>query len=396
MISMDDRHFDDLTRRVGGMGLPALPRRGLLRALGGAGLAGTLTLSLTELQRTEAAQARDKNSKCKKEGKGCDKKKCKKQDKKCCCNGLKCNDGVCEGKGSKCPTKVNFSTSWTTFDSASGPDTFNTPRGITTDSNGNVYVVDSNNQRILTFDSGGALLREFGRKGNENNEFQVPTGIGFNQDSNGRNRLLVTDPGQSSTSRMLRQFQTNGTFVSNLGRSDLINPMGIAVGTDDRIWVVDTTNPGQVFRFNADGANPSILNPSGNGRLVNPEGIAIFNDKSDGGTYVFVTDTGNNRVVKYQFVNSTLAFRVAAGSSGSGSQQFNSPAGIAVDKCGNVWVADRLNDRIQILDKDLTFISRFTANFNRPVGVAFRSNGNTLYVTDSQKNRVAVFSLSKQ
>ncbi len=104
---MDDRQFDDLSRRIGDSPLSRLPRRGLIAALGGATLA-----SAWRLDDDADAKKKKKNKKCKKEGKGCDKKKCKKQDKKCCCNNLKCQDSVCVGKGGSCPTEVSFNNAW--------------------------------------------------------------------------------------------------------------------------------------------------------------------------------------------------------------------------------------------------------------------------------------------
>ena len=47
--------------------------------------------------------------------------------------------------------------------------------------------------------------------------------------------------------------------------------------------------------------------------------------------------------VAYQWVRSV-------GSSGSGNTQFNQPWGVSADSSGNVWVADRSNNRIKEFD----------------------------------------------
>ena len=129
----------------------------------------------------------------------------------------------------------------------------------------------------------------------------------------------------------------------------------------------------------------------------NPQGIGVFDDDNgNGDTFVFVADTGNNRVVKFRYDNNNtdgLTFIEEAGSTGSGSSRFNEPVGMAVDKCGNVWVADRLNDRVQLLDKDLNFKNPLTG-FNRPTDVALTPNGGGLYVVDSANNQVQKFTLS--
>jgi DNA-binding beta-propeller fold protein YncE len=394
-LKVDDRQFDRLSRRVASLPLPNLPRRALVALLGSAALAGGLS-PLLDPEVADAQKNRvsaEKKKKCKKEGKKCDKKKCKKKDKKCCCKGLKCQNDRCEEKGGGgCRTDADLNSTWTTFNS-SGPDTFDTPWGIATDEDGNVYVTDQNNERVLVFNSSGSLIEEFGQEGDGSEEFQEPTGIAFNEDSN---RIFVLDPGQANDDRKFRRFQPDGDFDDDLGSADTPEPNGIAVDADDRIWVVDSQDD-SVLRFNAQGGDREVFDPSGNGALNGPQGIAVFEDDDDNATYVFVADTGNNRIVKFEFVNGNLDFVDEAGSSGDDNDEFNQPIGIAVDDCGNLWVADRLNNRIQQLDKDLNFESRITLSgngFDRPTGVALSPSGNRLYVTDSENDRVVLLDLS--
>jgi DNA-binding beta-propeller fold protein YncE len=397
---LEDQQFDALSRRVGELTSPALPRRGLLRLASLGALAGTLGVAGLAIEPAAAKQNKNKDKnknsqKCKKEDQKCDKKQCKKKGKKCCCHDLKCKNDRCQGKGPTCRTDAQFDEAWTSFDSGPGPDSFNFPWGVATDPDGNVYVTDSNNERVLIFDAGGSLIDEFGTEGNDDDEFQEPRGIGFNRDDDGNDRILVLDPGQSNTSRMFRKFRDTGQTVNNgnLGLSTLTNPNGITVDENDRIWVVDAAD-GQVFRFNTFGENPGTFSPSGNGDLNGPLGIAVVFDDDDDATYVYVADSNNDRIVKFEFVNnSTLAFRLDSRNVAHNAD-FNHPIGLAVDTCGNVWVADRLNNRIQILDKNLEFVDRFTAGFSRPTGVAFSPNGKTLYVADSENNRVVTFNLS--
>ena len=84
------------------------------------------------------------------------------------------------------------------------------------------------------------------------------------------------------------------------------------------------------------------------------------------------------------------------GTEGIGNSQFHSPHGIAVDRTGNVYVADTTNYRIQIFDKDLTYISQFggegtgAGQFESPWAVTVDKYG-YIYVTDTGNNRIQKF-----
>ena len=380
-VLVNEQFFDDLTRRVGDSTSPALPRRGLLGLLGGSALAGVAGLGLL----AEDADAK-KNKKNKNKNKGtckADGKKCKKS--KDCCDS-KCRDGRC---GSRCPTRVSFDTRWGSF--GTGNSQFKNPWDIAISQDGEVFVTDTDNRRIQVFDESGNFLRKWGSAGNGSEQFQEPRGVGVNQDGS-KTRVIVSDPVMNSDARRLRRFSTSGTLITEMGRSQLANPRGITIDRNNRIWVVDSSSTGRIFLFNSDGSYNTSWTPSGNGALSSPQGIAVYKDGST--TSVYVTNAGTNKVVKFEYTGGNLDFVKSAGSQGSGSSSFNGPAGIAADSCGNLWVADRNNNRIQILDKDLSFTSRFTASFDRPTGVAFGTNTKQLFVVDSANAQVQKFSLS--
>lgn len=379
---VDDRRFDELSRRVGALAPPRLPRRGLLGLLGGATLAGAVGAP-------PAAAAR-----CKDEGQKCDKKKCKKKDKKCCCDDLKCKNGRCEPKGGSCRTDVGNGTAFPAFDANPNPDTLSDPFGITTDPDGNVYVTDTGNSRVLVFSASGALIDQFGQFGNEVDEFLEPLGIALGLDEEDRERLYIADPDQSLAQR-LRRFRVTGAHEGNVGAGDLDSPSGVAVDSGENIWVVDR-NDGEVFLFGNDRQLITSWTPGDEGELSLPEGIATFEENNR--TFVYVADTGNNRIVKFEYVDNSadgLEFVDEAGSFGSTNERFDEPVGIAIDNCGNLWVADRDNDRVQQLDKDLNFESRFSDDgVDGPSGVALSPNGRSLYVVYSVSDQVVRYPLS--
>lgn len=80
---------------------------------------------------------------------------------------------------------------------------------------------------------------------------------------------------------------------------------------------------------------------------------------------------------------------------------FARPAAVAVDREGNLYVADTLNNRIEIFDGDGNFIRAFgqagdgPGYFSRPKGVAVDSDGH-IWVADGMQDRVQVFDQEAQ
>jgi DNA-binding beta-propeller fold protein YncE len=109
-----------------------------------------------------------------------------------------------------------------------------------------------------------------------------------------------------------------------------------------------------------------------------PSGIVVA---PDGDFYVADGHGGNtnDRIVKF---NKEGKFLTAWGKHGKAQGEFNEPHGIALDSTGRVFVADRVNNRIQIFDPAGKFIAEWK-QFGRPSDVAIDKNDN-IYVADSQ------------
>jgi tripartite motif-containing protein 71 len=78
------------------------------------------------------------------------------------------------------------------------------------------------------------------------------------------------------------------------------------------------------------------------------------------------------------------------GSYGSGYGQFNGPWGVAVDAAGNVYVADTGNHRIQKFDSSGKFLAQWGGLLNGPSGVAVDWAGN-VYVADSDLSLITIW-----
>ena len=171
------------------------------------------------------------------------------------------------------------------------------------------------------------------------NGVNYPFGVAINQ----RGEVLVTEwDGNcvsifSSSGQRLQSFGTRG-----YRQGQFFNPAGITVTNDGTFLVVDSSNQ-RIQKFSADGQFLRPVGTKGSNPLQfsEPRGIAV--NKSN--NKVYVVDTKNDRV---QILNSDLTFSSTFGQRGSSKGQFIRPFGITCNRSGNVYVADRSNNRIQV------------------------------------------------
>ncbi len=129
--------------------------------------------------------------------------------------------------------------------------------------------------------------------------------------------------------------------------------------------------------------------------LVTPGGLAIDVENR----LLYVADVEQDQVLVYDA--DTLKLKRRIGTGGHKHElttpgDFARPSGVAVDQDGNLYVADTLNNRIEIFDGDGNFISTFgkagdgPGYFSRPKGVAIDSDDH-IWVVDGMQDRVQVF-----
>ncbi|XP_065064507.1 E3 ubiquitin-protein ligase TRIM71-like [Rhopilema esculentum] len=125
------------------------------------------------------------------------------------------------------------------------------------------------------------------------------------------------------------------------------------------------------------------------GHLCRPWGVCTDRDGN-----IIVADRSNNRI---QVFDSKGNFRYKFGSAGSRNGQFDRPAGVSVDNQNRIIVADKDNHRIQIFKIDGTFVLKFgergnkNGQFTYPWDTAANSEGRIL-VSDTRNHRVQLFS----
>lgn len=219
--------------------------------------------------------------------------------------------------------------------------------GLATDAAGNVYVVDSEHNRIEKFSPSGAFITAWGHSGSELGEFD----FGSSQDP-------TKPPGG-----------------------------GIAVA-GGYVYVADSGND-RIERFNLEGGEPLEWGSYGTepGQFSYPRAVAAS------ATEVLVSDDDNHRIEKF---TPSGQFEGADGSEGTTGDRFDFPYGIALDAAGNVYVADDINDRIVKLSPQLAFTAEWGSFGSKsdqlafPRGLASDPAGDT-YVADTANDRIEVF-----
>lgn len=257
------------------------------------------------------------------------------------------------------------------------PGQLNFPRNVAVAEDGTVYVADSGNGRVQVYAADGSPLRQWGSKCELYTEGQPG----------------CVDP--------------DGAGPLELGDGQFSEPWGIAIGSDSTVYVADTWNH-RILAFDPQGNQiakwGSFATTNGEavgspGDFWGPRAIAI-----DGAGYLYVTDTGNKRIQVFDAVGNFLG---QAGGGGVVEGRFDEPVGLAMlargsQPGGSLFVADTWNRRIQKFDVTFTedvpnfgFVKEWTVNgwasqsvVNKPyLAVA----GNRLYATDPENWRVLAF-----
>ncbi|XP_019856143.1 PREDICTED: E3 ubiquitin-protein ligase TRIM71-like [Amphimedon queenslandica] len=167
-------------------------------------------------------------------------------------------------------------------------------------------------------------------------------------------------------------------------------PLGIAITPDNFILVSDSD---RIQKISMDGYRKASVGKKGNKQLQfhSPSGIAISAITGQ----VYIADKINHRI---QVLNPDLTFSRSFGSEGSASGQFQYPCDIAIDWQGLVYVADFFNNRIQKFSSCGKFITEFgdkgagSGSLNEPNGITIDTAVSGLvYVSERSNHCISVF-----
>ena len=298
---------------------------------------------------------------------------------------------------------------------------FKTPKGISIDDFGNIYVADSGNFTIRKITSAGVVTTLFGvasvsaplSKAGVNSVARLAASTHVSVDSTGS--IYLSE--DSSIKRTLLSFGFLAGSTTSSGSADGTGPnarfQSLAVGAFDsagNLYVSDSGNytirkitpAGVVTKLTGVTGEPGSSDGSNTpARFSYPSNLAV-----DTTNNIYVADTNNSTIRKITSAGVVTTLAGTAGAAGStdgtgSAARFLYPQSIAADTAGNVFVADTENHTIRKITSAgvvTTFAGTAgvpgsadgtgsAARFASPRGVAVDSAGN-VFVGDSSNNMI--------
>jgi hypothetical protein len=269
--------------------------------------------------------------------------------------------------------------------------------GMATDGAGNVYAVDSGNNRVQKFTSTGGFLGAWGSAGSGDGQFAGPGGIAIGAGGT----VYVADSGNfrvqafAADGRFLGKWGSegrgNGQFGSEPGGGidadeNKIGPTDLGTDAAGNVYVLDTSN----FRVQRFGPDGRFLGKWGDGVRDFSDATGITADRA-GNVYVAeIGVTGGGRVLKFDSSGHLLTSWGAR--KRRDAFRFFDPVDLATDTAGNVYAAENHFDRVQKFRSNGRFVTAFgghgerNGKFYEPSAITTDLAGN-VYVADSNHYR---------
>ncbi len=242
----------------------------------------------------------------------------------------------------------------TTFGSlGSDPGEFDTPEGVAVDGSGNIYVADSNNNRVQIFDSARNYVDSItGTAGPNGVAVDGSTGNIYASYANGT--VQAYGPDMARIAALPHTFQTPGV---------------VAVDGAGNIYVSDTP-AGRVAIF--DSARTHVADIT----AFVPFGVA-----ADGGGNIYVG-----------YSNGTVqAYGPDRAHVGALNGTFDGPRNIAVDGSGRIYVASSAGSTVRVFDSARTHVADLPGAFSTPYGVAVDGTSGAIYVANQDTHSILTF-----
>ncbi len=240
------------------------------------------------------------------------------------------------------------------------------PADLKVDGSGDVLIADSQNHRVLEFNSKGELLRTIGSQGTGNGQFEDSVmGVAF--DSKGD--IWATD----SSANRVEEFSPEGVFIKAIGSGGSGSeqfwvPEGLAFDSTGDLYVADRGN-NRVQEFNPEGKYLKSITKIGN--LVTNEGPSDVVLDSSGN--ISISLLSESKIEEFSTAGTLLR---SFGTQGSEPGQLSAPERFTIGPEGDIWVAEYFNNRVQVFSPTGTYLYAFgsygsgSGQFYRPRGIA--------------------------
>ena len=321
--------------------------------------------------------------------------------------------------------KVKFGTS--------GSGKLSKPTVAAVDSSENVWVTDTGNHRVVEFSSTGTFIAAYGwgvtngkeefqactgssclagLSGSKEGEFKEPTGITIGKNG----YIYVADSGNTR----IEVLSSAGKYVTE--KTTSAAPAGIAVGKTvvkgggeyEELYATEPSKDAvQAFEVEKTGALRSEFSFGAEGtgevQFKDPTAVTTGDVLGEYGNYIYVSDTGNNRVEVLQPLRLTelglsdvLYSKQTFGKEGKGEGQFSSPGSLAFEPeglkgqydsalAGRLFVTDTGNNRVQEFAYNGYYEHQYALGSGAQ-GIAFNTDtgasAGDMYLASSSENAV--------
>jgi trimeric autotransporter adhesin len=317
------------------------------------------------------------------------------------------------------------------------------PSDVAIDVSGNIYIADTTNHRIRMVTKSTGIITNvagdgsIGYKGDgglaTSARLRYPTGVAIDasgniyiaDSNNNRIRMVTKSTGIITTVAGDGSYSYGNEGGEGLATSaTLYYPTGVFVDASGNIYIADTANNRILMVTKSTGIITSVAGDGSSGyssvgdgglatsaRLHNPRGVAI-----DASGNIYIADTNNHRirmVTKSTGIITTVAGNRTVGFSGDGGLATSAtlfyPTGVFVDASGNIYIADTFNNRIRMVTESAGIITTVSGNgtvgfsgdwglatsatLYYPLDIAIDASGN-IYIADSDNNRIRMVTKS--
>jgi uncharacterized protein (TIGR03437 family) len=305
----------------------------------------------------------------------------------------------------------------------------NGPQGVALDSAGNIYIADTQNNRVRMVNTKG-IISTFAGNGNVSVPgFWGDTGLATDANIHLPVAIAIDSSNNvyiaASADNTVRKVTTDGIinifagagykgYYGDTGQANvagLTGPQDIFINSKGVVFIADTGNS-VIRQVATDGTISTVVGSgatglAGDGAALKMSMVSPFGVTVDSAGVIYIAEYGTNRIRKVDTAgNITTAIgdgnQGFAGDGGAPNKvEMSLPTSVALDSAGNLYFADSLNNRIRrlaggnvntyagngALSKSGDGVAATSAQLNSPLGVAVDAAGN-VYIADTLNNVV--------